>query len=516
MQISAPTEIYGNMEITLDDNKNVFVFIGPNGNGKSKLMDKIRANLGGDKVKIISENTNTINTISAVDEEETRKNSFNTKDASTVVNLINADQTVKIIIQHWFKHLFGKEIEKRGNQFWVIEKTGEFQLSLDGDGYKSFFNLIYYLVSPDYQYLIFDEPERFLHPNLQLSLFNMIKKLAKDYNKKIFLTTHNYNFIDLHSPEVNVFLLNKPDKKIIDVTQEIGSSPNAQFKTWIHHNKRILFSKRVVLLEGHSDEIILNQLLHRLNHSSFGRNILFLSVGIQKENGGKSRMPEYQGYLNKFLDCYCLYDFDLLLNTSGELGKYINPTKIAEFGTWRSTNKIITKTDLPTYYLNPANDKTEINEILNSLKAQKTLVYKDGEIESYCKKVPSGKKLTDCIYDEVNHINGLDIDALKAEYRSLLDVIDEIDNNTASEFNGYKDIIFRLIGDFYTEAYLPDQYEYAKIPDQIKRHLLKDPDTESDAQFRFQFKFLSEKTFIMAKDANDTSRKNTISETLKV
>ena len=85
------------------------------------------------------------------------------------------------------------------------------------------------------------------------------------------------------------------------------------FKLWIHYNKQILFSKAIVLLEGFTDQILLNHLISKLNHSAFGRNISFISVAVEKENGGKCRIPEFQKnisllYLEALMQCdkFCL------------------------------------------------------------------------------------------------------------------------------------------------------------------------------------------------------------------
>ena len=98
MQINIPTEIFGkNKAIELNDNKSMYIFIGANGSGKSKLMDQIKSQ-NPEQTKIISDNINKVSNIETLDEETEKNRSFGNKTINNVASLINADETIKQII----------------------------------------------------------------------------------------------------------------------------------------------------------------------------------------------------------------------------------------------------------------------------------------------------------------------------------------------------------------------------------------------------------------------------------
>jgi ABC-type cobalamin/Fe3+-siderophores transport system ATPase subunit len=515
MNIPLPSEIYGTSTIVIDTIKNVHVIIGPNGSGKSKLMDKLNDTIGNNKVKIIQGNINRINPVSAIDEETTKTESFQNKNIDNVVSLINANETVRSVIFYWFEKLFDKKIFKQGNQYMVTENSDSYRLNVDGDGYKSFFNLIYYLLTPEFSTIVFDEPERHLHPNLQISFFNMIKKLSVDYGKQVYFITHNANFIDLLNDNVEVFILNKKTKAAYNLTSVLNGISNKQFKTWIHYNKHILFSSCVILLEGYSDQILLNHLISKLNNNAFGRNATFCSVAIAKENGGKSRIPEYQGIMNQFFSCWALYDFDLLLDTGGELGKYITEPDLTTFKTALTSNGIANKAQLKTYYNTAGNNVTFLTDMINNLEQNhKVLILTKGEMEDYCQTVVGTSKLTAKIYDEVDHISTEPISVISQEYADIINIIIKVDELSGSNINEFRNLIFNLIMKFYSESYQMSTYDYSLISKDLSNHLTQDPNHVSDNNYRFTFRFLSDIEFVIPKESTEPQKKIEIEQKL--
>ena len=512
MDFELPREIYERGKvIQVDETKNVHIIIGENSSGKSKLMDVVKNKIGVNKVKIIAENINSIENINAIDKEEVHKRSYRGKGVEQIVSLVNANDTIRTLIFHWFEKLFNKKIKKEGSQYQITENGKNYPLNLDGDGYKCFFNLIYYLITPTFTHLVFDEPERFLHPNLQISLFNMVKKLSKDYDKQIFFITHNQNFIDLFCENVEVILLSKSKSQAFNISNLISGSGQS-FRTWIHFNKHILFSKAVVLLEGYSDQLFLNHLISRINHTAFARNISFVSVAIVRENGGKSKIPEYQKILSQFLNCWSIFDFDLLLGA--ELDKYITNPLLNSIKDLLRTKTIANKNTLRTYYTTTGNDIDIINEVILELKTtNNVLVLSKGEMEHYCKKVGTNK-LSDKIYEEVDHISTKDLERIKADYLEIIKLIEDVDGVGNSEHTDFNKILFELIMNFYRDSQYLDPYNFGEIDTEIKDHLMQDPNHVGDDKYRFKFKFISEKEFVIPKDATDMQKRDGIESTL--
>jgi energy-coupling factor transporter ATP-binding protein EcfA2 len=507
MKITLPAEIYGTDKfVTLNMEKKIHTFIGSNGSGKTLLVKNIKGAIGRDKVKVIAENITEISVINSIDPDHVKSDSLKNNRADDIVSLLNADGVIRTLIFYWFEVLFDKKIYKDGRTYYIKENTNSYPLENDGDGFKVFFNLIYYIVDPKFKNIVFEEPERYLHPNLQICLYNMMKKMSKDYKKRIFIITHNNNFIDLLSDEVEVFLLKKSRQEIYNVTSIInGITDKMGFKLWIHYNKQILFSKAIVLLEGFTDQILLNHLISKLNHSAFGRNISFISVAVEKENGGKCRIPEFQKNISLFFNCWALYDLDLLLNTGKELSKYISNTMLSNFKDKLDINNITDKESLISFY-EAAIDTDFIDTLLDDLRQNhNVLVLQKGEIENYCISFSEGK-LAKYLSDEIEHLNSNQIDIIKRDYNDLIKILDNVDNICNQSTSDLGKILYESINKFYTQYYNHTPYDWENISDELKNHLVKDPDHMADDKFRFSFRFLSEKEFILPKEVFDKEK----------
>ena len=121
--------------------------------------------------------------------------------------------------------------------------------------------------------LLFEEPEAHLHPQFQREISKILKNLSEHPNYQTFLTSHSPQFIYLLNLDY-IFIFNKEKEctkpikcelHLTDIKEEIKTillfDPNV---------KEIFFSEKIILLEGHSEELISNILIQeeKLNVSN--------------------------------------------------------------------------------------------------------------------------------------------------------------------------------------------------------------------------------------------------------
>ncbi|MHA1284928.1 MAG: AAA family ATPase [Promethearchaeota archaeon] len=115
--------------------------------------------------------------------------------------------------------------------------------------------------------LLFEEPEAHLHPQFQREIALILEKLSreKQLNYQIFITTHSPQFIDIENLD-DIFIFskensgysnfNKCNLNNVDLKEKI--------KTMLFfdpHINEIFFAERIIIIEGQTEEIILNLLI---------------------------------------------------------------------------------------------------------------------------------------------------------------------------------------------------------------------------------------------------------------
>lgn len=112
-----------------------------------------------------------------------------------------------------------------------------------------------------------EEPEIYLYPQAQRSLYKSLKELSK--NTQILYTTHNPNFVDA-SRANDICLLRRLKVKgtfLLDQNTNIltpGNAEREKFKIYTHFNterNELFFANKVLLVEGPSDKILWTTLL---------------------------------------------------------------------------------------------------------------------------------------------------------------------------------------------------------------------------------------------------------------
>ena len=156
--------------------------------------------------------------------------------------------------------------------------------------------------------ILFEEPELYLHPQKQKELFFNICVLTK-LGTQIYVATHSNNFINLHMYK-SICIVRKSENSGSKVFQFKGylfsgdEIKNFNMNYWINPDRsELFFAKKVILVEGQTDKIVLGYNKKKLDIYKYDYSIL--------ECGSKSLIPQFIKLLNVFKIPYvAVYDKD--------------------------------------------------------------------------------------------------------------------------------------------------------------------------------------------------------------
>lgn len=156
--------------------------------------------------------------------------------------------------------------------------------------------------------ILFEEPELYLHPQKQKELFSNIYILTK-LGTQLYVETHSNNFINLHMYK-SICIVRKSENSGSKVFQFKGhlfsgdEIKNFNMNYWINPDRsELFFAKKVILVEGQTDKIVLGYLSKKLDIYKYDYSIL--------ECGSKSLIPQFIKLLNVFKIPYvAVYDKD--------------------------------------------------------------------------------------------------------------------------------------------------------------------------------------------------------------
>jgi putative ATP-dependent endonuclease of the OLD family len=166
-------------------------------------------------------------------------------------------------------------------------------------------------------FLLFEEPELFLHPKAQHILFDTLRVFSNEHH--VLVTTHSPMFFGPGTTETFVKL-----RKVMDAT--IASKPftraqpvdllnmNARDQFQIicfENNNAAFFADTVVLVEGDSDYLLMPHIARTLNHSWDVNKVSVVFARIT----GKGNIRRYREFFAKFgVRVPVIADLDILVN----------------------------------------------------------------------------------------------------------------------------------------------------------------------------------------------------------
>ena len=153
--------------------------------------------------------------------------------------------------------------------------------------------------------ILIDEPELFLHPQGRRNFYNIIRDLA-DNGTQVFLTTHSTEFIDLtHFDEINVVRKDmergtyirqaKPGNFVTDLHvryPRLNPSVESIMEQYMNafentgdsqKSSEAMFARKVVLVEGESEVLILPYLFKLLGYDPVLEGVTIVRCGGKSE-----------------------------------------------------------------------------------------------------------------------------------------------------------------------------------------------------------------------------------------
>lgn len=169
--------------------------------------------------------------------------------------------------------------------------------------------------------LLFEEPELFLHPDAQRILFEALGKFAIDHH--VVVTTHSPLFLGPEATATFVRIAKHTDAafaKPYSIARPVDLSVLGQKDAFqiicFENNNAAFFAKKIVLVEGDSDQIIFPHIAQLIEPSwtCARHSIAFVQIG------GKGSIRRYREFFALFnVAVYVVADLDLLLKGFGIL-----------------------------------------------------------------------------------------------------------------------------------------------------------------------------------------------------
>ncbi len=159
------------------------------------------------------------------------------------------------------------------------------------------------------RYFIFEEPELYLHPQAQRSLFDSFVGLSET-GSQVILCTHSSGLIDVERYK-SIYIATKANdaegtkiKQCTDNLFEGDSKRDFNLSYWINPDRgELFFASKVVLLEGATEKTVLPLLAKEVNVFRYDYTLI--------DCGSKDNIPLYVRLLNKFSIPYiAVYDKD--------------------------------------------------------------------------------------------------------------------------------------------------------------------------------------------------------------
>ncbi len=159
------------------------------------------------------------------------------------------------------------------------------------------------------RYFIFEEPELYLHPQAQRSLFDSFISLSES-GSQVILCTHSSGLIDVERYK-SIYIVTKENevvgskiKQCSDDIFEGDDKKDFNLSYWINPDRgELFFATKVILLEGATDKTVLPVLAKCLGIFRYDYTLI--------DCGSKDNIPLYARLLNKFAIPYmAVYDKD--------------------------------------------------------------------------------------------------------------------------------------------------------------------------------------------------------------
>ncbi len=179
------------------------------------------------------------------------------------LNASNANHVEQI--NEWLKDLFGVTVhtvtfDQDADEFVTVkyeEKMTHFDVVSSGSGLQQVIQMLTYLYLAQPKVLLIDEPDAHLHSKLQARLGELFRRVAKDLDAQVFLSTHSLDLIDTFSTN-EVLVIDSTKKSVSPIgknTDLVSALVDANVVD-VSALSRLLSSKRLVVIEDEDQTIL--------------------------------------------------------------------------------------------------------------------------------------------------------------------------------------------------------------------------------------------------------------------
>ena len=286
--------IFGEQEVSITLYSPITVFVGANGLGKTQTLKSLRNILrtkeGYSKVRYLSSNrignmepyrSNTTRIYRSPSNfhfggKEDKDQRLQNESAAGDFFTLDEKKDVCIKVAERLSVLFKRQIYLRwdsGNLTAFFEKTEtqkEYSVVDEASGLVNMISILAALYDNDVEVLLVDEPEVSLHPQLQSYILREMQIVSRKYGKTIILSTHSSTMIPFERisdiSNIVFFSDGQLPKQISPNAPELNNRKLGELIMRMSQDyKEGFFAKRILLIEGTSDQIICSFLLNKLN-----------------------------------------------------------------------------------------------------------------------------------------------------------------------------------------------------------------------------------------------------------
>lgn len=152
-------------------------------------------------------------------------------------------------------------------EIWIMDEKTQISIDYGGGGLLEALNIFSILVGNRNCVIVLDEPALHLHPIKQRQLIKLIKEAIEKSNNQFIIITHSPYLIETDSLD-NVIRFNLENNKtkiypFVNILNQENKNKIKKAFALNPHYKNILFARRVIIVEGESEEIAVPFLLQK-------------------------------------------------------------------------------------------------------------------------------------------------------------------------------------------------------------------------------------------------------------